>query len=184
MIFFVSVGELTLHSNIHVHVLDCITNALNLCHIAIFPALPNYIMICRHCITTGKSWWAFKKFTATFIKSIIRLKSHMTVWFPCSVWMNEQHKHTRTWHEWSVDKLCTGITMDFRKIAEGVADRLQKYYKTAEGWTSAKKSVSFPCTCSTHCIVFVQNNNGVRYDQVDSFKVLLNAVWTISKWAI
>lgn len=33
--------------------------------------------------------------------------------------------------------------MDFRKIAEGVADRLQKYYKTAEGWTSAKKSVSF-----------------------------------------
>lgn len=52
--------------------------------------------------------------------------------------------------------------MDFRKIAEGVADRLQKYYKTAEGWTSAKKSVSFPCTCSTHCIVFVQNNNGVR----------------------
>lgn len=46
--------------------------------------------------------------------------------------------------------------MDFRKIAEGVADRLQKYYKTAEGWTSAKKSVSFPCTCSTHCIVFVQ----------------------------
>lgn len=66
--------------------------------------------------------------------------------------------------------------MDFRKIAEGVADRLQKYYKTAEGWTSAKKSVSFPCTCSTHCIVFVQNNNGVRYDQVVSFKVLLNAV--------
>lgn len=43
--------------------------------------------------------------------------------------------------------------MDFRKIAEGVADRLQKYYKTAEGWTSAKKSVSFPCTCSTHCTV-------------------------------
>lgn len=36
-----------------------------------------------------------------------------------------------------------GTTMDFRKIAEGVADRLQKYYKTAEGWTSAKKSVSF-----------------------------------------
>lgn len=66
--------------------------------------------------------------------------------------------------------------MDFRKIAEGVADRLQKYYKTAEGWTSAKKSVSFPCTYSTHCIVSVQNNNGVRYDQVDSFKVLLNAV--------
>lgn len=55
MIFFVSVGELTLYSNIHVHVLDCITNAINLCHIAIFPALPNYIMICRHCITTGKS---------------------------------------------------------------------------------------------------------------------------------
>lgn len=51
MIFFVSVGELTLYSNIHVHILDCITNALNLCHIAIFPALPNYIMICRHCIT-------------------------------------------------------------------------------------------------------------------------------------
>ncbi|XP_011445353.1 stAR-related lipid transfer protein 5-like isoform X1 [Crassostrea angulata] len=33
--------------------------------------------------------------------------------------------------------------MDFRKIAEGVADRLQKYYKTAEGWTSAKKSKNF-----------------------------------------
>lgn len=51
MIFFVSVGELTLYSYNHVHILDCITNALNLCHIAIFPALPNYIMICRHCIT-------------------------------------------------------------------------------------------------------------------------------------
>lgn len=74
MIFFVSVGELTLYSNIHVHVLDCITNALNLWHIAIFPALPNYIMICRHCITTGKSWWAFKKFTATLSNLLLDWK--------------------------------------------------------------------------------------------------------------
>lgn len=33
--------------------------------------------------------------------------------------------------------------MDFRKVAEEVADRLQRYYKTAEGWTSAKKSKNF-----------------------------------------
>lgn len=74
MIFFVSVGELTLYSNIHVHILDCITNALNLWHIAIFPALPTYIMICRHCITTGKSWWAFKKFTATLSNLLLDWK--------------------------------------------------------------------------------------------------------------
>ncbi|XP_022333397.2 stAR-related lipid transfer protein 5-like isoform X2 [Crassostrea virginica] len=37
----------------------------------------------------------------------------------------------------------TEVTMDFRKIAEEVADRLQRYYKQTDGWTTSKKSKNF-----------------------------------------